>query len=170
MNSVSIKLRAVEPDDVDSLFIWENDEAMWRYGCNKACISRSQLWNYVQNYDADPLKSGEIRFIIEESNNGETVGCIDLTDIDPYNGRAQVGIYISKRNRCKGFGEESLKKILEYAAETLGLHQVWAVVGRENTASISLFEKCEFKSCGCLRSWIRKRTSYEDALVFQHLI
>lgn len=170
MNGELIRLRAVEPEDVDLIFIWENDETLWRYGAVKGPISRHQLWNYAQNYDADPMKNGEIRFVVEDINTGEAVGCIDLTEIDSYNCRAQVGIFISKLHRNRGLAQDALSLLNDYACKILGLHQVWAVIGRENTSSISLFEKSGFKSCGCLRSWIKIRTSYEDALIYQKFL
>ncbi len=170
LNDGLIELRAVEPADVDILFLWENDEESWHYGSNRAPLSRHQLWNYATGYDADPVKAGEVRFVITDAITGEAVGCVDLTDIDVLNSRAQCGIYIGKAYRGMGFGSNALRSICEYAGATLSLHQLWAVIGRENICSTAIFEKCGFKSCGCLRSWIKKRTSFEDALIYQKLL
>lgn len=165
-----IRLRAVEPADVDCLFIWENDSDSWRYGCNKAPLSRHQIWNYATGYDADPLRAGELRMMIVEQSTGATVGCVDLTDIDAVNSRAQCGIYISVAFRNRGYGAKALKLICAYADSVLAMHQLWAVIGRENLSSIAVFERCGFNTCGSLRSWIKKRTSFEDALIFQKLL
>lgn len=170
INDGIIGLRAVEPTDVDLLFLWENDSDSWRYGWNRAPLSRHQLWTYANNYDSEPIRAGELRMIVVELSSGEEVGCVDLTDIDAINSRAQVGIYIKSSCRGKGYGARSLALLIDYSSAMLSLHQLWAVIGRDNGASIAIFEKVGFKSCGCLRSWIKNRTSFEDALLYQKFL
>lgn len=45
----TISLRALEPIDVDTLYRWENDPAVWGVGLTLAPYSRKQLWDYVNN-------------------------------------------------------------------------------------------------------------------------
>ena len=35
-----IALRAIEPEDLDDLYRWENDSSLWIYGCTIAPFSR----------------------------------------------------------------------------------------------------------------------------------
>ena len=53
-----ISLRALEPVDVDTLYRWENDPAVWGVGLTIAPYSRKQLWDYVNNYDAGDRRDG----------------------------------------------------------------------------------------------------------------
>ena len=39
-----IDFRALEPIDVDTLYRWENDPAVWGVGSTMAPYSRKQLW------------------------------------------------------------------------------------------------------------------------------
>lgn len=70
-----VHLRALEPSDVDRLYIWENNPDMWRYGFSPAPLSRHQIWEYVEKYDANPLAQGQLRLMIDTGN--DTVGTLD---------------------------------------------------------------------------------------------
>lgn len=166
-----IILRAPEPSDVDALYLWENDRSLWLHGRTRAPLSRHQLWQYVDSYSADPLSEGQVRFMIAEAESGETIGTIDLSDIDTKNRRAEVGIFIIPRQRRSGFASRALRLIADYCRFELGLHQLWATASASNIASRKLFETAGFVVTGRLRSWIRvTSTSYSDAYLMQLLL
>lgn len=166
----TITLRAPEPHDIDIMYMWENDASIWTDGSVRAPMSRKMLFDYVNGYNPDPNATGQLRMIITLCDSGETIGCIDLYDYDALNRRSGVGIVIDKAFRGRGYGRHSLELLAEYCRESLGLHQLWAIVSRKNQPSLSLFEKSGFRSCGSLRSWIRVGTSFHDALFFQRIL
>lgn len=94
MSERQITLRALEPIDVDTLYRWENDPAVWDVGCTLAPYSRKQLWDYVDSYDGDIYSARQLRLMIALPS-GETIGTVDLYDFDPANSRCAVGILIS---------------------------------------------------------------------------
>jgi len=108
--------------------------------------------------------------MIALKNDNTPVGTIDFYDFDPHNRRAGIGILIADEYQKKGYGERTLKLAAEYAAQHIGLHQLWAVIPVDNTPSIALFRKCGYKICGRLRSWLRRGKSYTDAFSLQYLI
>lgn len=44
----SVRLRAVEPDDVETLYRWENDPEVWRVSGTLAPFSRHALMRFVE--------------------------------------------------------------------------------------------------------------------------
>lgn len=164
-----INLRAPEQGDVDRIFLWENDPGLFEVLPNAAPLSRLQVWEYIQNYNADPFSSRELRMMIEDSDISQTVGYIDIFEFDPVNRRAGIAIYINEDNRCRGYASQALEKVGEYAHNTLAIHQLWAIVAIDNEPSRALFTNAGFKPCGRLRSWLRRKTHYIDALFFQKL-
>lgn len=134
MSCGKILLRAPEPSDVDAMFRWENDSAIWAYGRTRAPMSRFQLHEYVRNYSADPLSDGQARFIIELPGEG-AAGCVDIYDLDPVNRRAAVGVVVDPTCRGRGLALDALVALCRYVWSELGLHQLWAVVARENIPS-----------------------------------
>ena len=164
-----LTLRAPEQNDVDRIFLWENDPGLFEVLPNAAPLSRLQVWDYIQNYNADPFSTHELRQMIVEDDSGDTVGYIDLFEFDTINHRAGIAIYIDEEFRCRGYGRQSLEILERYAIQTLALHQLWAIVAIDNEPSRRLFTSAGFKPAGRLRSWLRRRSQYTDALILQKL-
>lgn len=172
-----IRLRAPEPADLDMLYLWENDPEIWCHGITGAPYSRHQLWEYLQNYDADPFRSGQLRLIMETvatdiGNIAESgsiaVGCVDLYDIDPRNRHAWVGILTSPTHRRYGFATKGLCQLKAYCRNSLGLNSLAAVAATTNIPSLKLFEKCGFELRGTLDRWLLTgKDTYTDAAIFQ---
>ena len=166
----TVSLRAPEPNDIDDMYVWENDPSVWVDGCVRAPMSRKALCDYVNSYNPDPAATGQMRLIIELNATGDPVGVIDLYDYDPLNRRAGVGILIDPAHRTHGYATATLRLLCDYAKIHLGLHQLWAIINRANQPSLQLFSTAGFRSCGSLRSWIRIGESYSDALFYQRLL
>lgn len=169
LSTANITLRALEPKDIDMLYLWENDTRMWNVGCATAPFSRRQLEEYIECYDADVFASRQLRMVVEENATGRAVGAADLYDFDPVNHRAGIGILIDESVRGRGYGAEAVGLLGRYGFMRLGLHQLWAVVPAGNEPCRSMFESLGYSICGRLRSWVRAGHSYEDAYLYQRL-
>ncbi|MCH5318193.1 MAG: GNAT family N-acetyltransferase [Paramuribaculum sp.] len=165
-----IVLRAPEPYDIETMFRWENDLELWSFGTQIAPYSVENLREYVLNYNPDIFLTKQLRLMIVDKVSAETVGMIDLYDFDPTNRRAAVGIMIASGFRKKGYALEAISLLEKVYCERIGLHQLWAVVAKDNVAARALFDKAGFAISGCLRSWIRRKERYDDAYVYQHLL
>lgn len=165
-----ILLRALEPEDLEFLFIWENDTAMWHYGNNIAPFSHTLLADYIANYDGDIFKSHQLRFMIVPIGSDTPVGMIDLYDFDAINRRAGVGIMIDPAHQSKGYAQAALFVLCRYCYFRLGMHQLYAIMATDNDKSITIFERSKFNTCGKLRSWLRNGEKYTDAYIMQRLL
>jgi len=164
-----VLFRAPEPSDVDFLYLLENASARSEAGFCTAPLSRYQLSEYINNYKADIYSERQLRFIIESVDTGQPVGVIDISDYDPRDRRGFVGIAICGLERSKGYGTAALTLLCGYAAEVLGMHQLVAQIAVDNESSRRLFGRCGFKTCGSLRSWLRRGRHYTDALLYQRI-
>ena len=62
----SVRLRAVEPEDVDLLCTWGNDEAVWQVSGTVEPFSRAQMERFVAaQCEGDIVRRGDLRLIIE---------------------------------------------------------------------------------------------------------
>lgn len=165
-----ITLRAPEPDDLELLYAWENDTRLWTVGRANAPYSRSQLAEYISNYDADIYSQRQLRMIIVENATSQAIGAIDLYDFDPVNLRAGVGILVDSSHGNSGFASAAICLLERYCSVRLGLHQLWAIVPDDNSACLALFRKAGYVTCGHMKSWIRCGRSYTSALMFQHML
>lgn len=160
-------LRAPEMEDLEKLFIWENDSSLWHVGNAVAPYSHKQLWDYIDGYEADIFKSRQLRFVIVENETGLPIGTIDLFDFDPINRHASIGIIIDSEYRRKGYASYALNLLCTYCSVHLGIHALLAVTEKDNQSALNLFKKCDFDTCGCLQSWIRRGNRYNDVVFLQ---
>lgn len=159
-----MKLRALEISDLPLLYQWENDATAWADSATHNPLSQHLLRQYIQEQTGDIYKDGQLRLMLDD--NGATLGCIDLFDLDPISRRAAIGMYIAPDARGKGAGQEALRLLEEYAFRFLGLHTLYAIIGADNTACLSIYRKADYTIAGTLPQWIRRNKIYIDALLF----
>ncbi|MFA7105384.1 MAG: GNAT family N-acetyltransferase, partial [Dysgonamonadaceae bacterium] len=111
----SIKLRAIEPEDLDQLYEWENDTELWKFGSSIAPFSRYAIKQYINRSGENIFQTHQQRFIVELKSSKQSIGTIDLYDFDPFHKRAGVGILVDKKFQGKGLGSQILTLLEEYA-------------------------------------------------------
>nr|WP_299068895.1 GNAT family N-acetyltransferase [uncultured Allomuricauda sp.] len=162
-----VYLRALEPRDLDFLYELENDTSIWEISGTLKPYSKKVLSLYLENVHRDIYDVKQLRLCICDMED-RCIGLIDLFDFDPKNRRAGIGIVISNsENRNKGLGAEAITLLSNYAFSTLDLHQLYANILSDNSASIHLFEKLGFDKVGLKREWIRTNKGFKDEIMFQ---
>ena len=170
LTGTNIRLRALEPGDVDLLYEWENDTSVWNVSNTIAPFSRFQLEEYVMNAQNDIFAARQLRLMIDRHGTDETelpVGTIDLFDFDPFHSRAGIGILIREPYREKGYAHEALGLLIQYAFGTLRLHQLYCNISPGNATSLKLFEKLGFIKCGIKKEWIFDGRQWVEEWMFQ---
>jgi diamine N-acetyltransferase len=163
------RLRALEPSDVDMLYLWENDPEVWRVSGTVAPLSYERLCSFVQEQNYDIYATRQMRLVVEAE--GVAVGTVDIFDFDPQHLRFGVGVLIyAQENRRRGYARAALEAVAGYAREVLGLKQIWASVASDNVASVALFESLGFERCGLRRDWLRRGAEYVDVYEYQLLL
>lgn len=166
-----LMLRALEPLDADFLYEAENDSSSWDYSLTVAPLSRRQLREYAENYDADPFHAGQIRLVVQPLDSAAPAGIADLFDISPKNRRAAVGIYILPESRGNNLASEAIALICDYASRHLHLNQLTAVTSTENAPAAKAFLKNGFTPLATLPQWVAKgSTGFSDATLFSKIL
>ena len=165
-----IRFRALEPEDIDLLFEWENDAEIWEISNTFEPFSKYILAKYIKDSQRDIYESKQIRMIIE-TIDGKAVGAIDLFDFDPFHFRAGVGILIhDEKDRKLGYASDSLKLLCSYATNYLRLHQLYTNISEDNLASIHLFKSNGFELVGTKKDWRRTLDGWKNELLFQKIL
>lgn len=165
----TIILRALEPEDLDTLFSCENDTGIWDVGTTIAPFSRRQLADYIATYDNDIFRARQLRLMIDMRAGSATVGILDIFDFDPANARAGIGILIFPGFARHGYASRAINLAAAYCSRILGIHQLYAHIPADNRPSLALFRKCGFSTSGRLRSWLRRGQSFTDVIIVQNL-
>lgn len=163
-----VQLRVAEPNDADMIYRWENDMEVWRDSETRVPYSLRQIEQFLLNNN-DLESEKQLRFIIEDTKTGVSVGCIDIYDYDEFNSRAGFGILVDKAYRGKGYAKNAIALLLEYCFKTLLLNQIYALVLATNIESALLFESIAFERCGVRKQWYKTAEGFVDQIEYQYI-
>lgn len=163
IDSLSIVLRKLEPDDLPQLYEWENDAESWLDGDTHNPLSEADLRDYILRTTGDIYQDGQLRLMIcqAETKSGDQVaktpvGCVDLYDVDIRNRKAAVAIYVAREWRGKGVSREALLKLKSYVTNILCFRLLYALVREDNQTSTELFQSVGFQKVACLPEWVNE--------------
>ena len=167
LQNAIIKLRALEPKDINFLFNTENNINLWEVSNTTKPFSKFILEDYIKNSHKDIFTTKQVRFIIETINEKKVVGMIDLFDYEPIHLRAGVGINIIENEQRNSYAENALIVLKEYCFNILRLNQIYCNISADNKSSIRLFEKVGFKLSGKKEQWLNTSEGFKDILFYQ---
>lgn len=161
-----VRLRAMEPEDLDFLYAMENDKEVWDVGCTNVPYSRYVLHDYIANASNDIYADGQVRMVMED-RSGNRVGLVDVFNFDASNRRAEVSVVVMTEYRGRGLARDAVRQVCHYALRTLHLHQLYAIIATDNMASQQLFSETGFTGRNVLKEWLFDGMTYKDAIVMQ---
>jgi diamine N-acetyltransferase len=168
MKYKGISLRALEPEDLELLYEWENNISYWTISNTVVPFSKYTLKRYLEDSHKNIYESGQVRLMIDHIADNTTIGTIDIFDFDPFHKRAGIGILIANEQyRRKGYATMALKCLIDYCFNILMLHQLYCGILANNCESIDLFKKVGFVQSEIKKDWIRTSDGYLDEYVFQ---
>lgn len=173
LENESLKLRALEPADLELLYEWENNTEIWGISNTLAPYSKYVLYQYIENSHRDLLESKQLRLIIELKlpSGNEAIGTVDLFEIDFYNKRAGIGILIADtRHRKKGYANLTVQLLEDYVVKQLDLNQLYCHIDMDNKASLNLFKNAGYELIGILKNWKKNFDGWKDVYFLQHLL
>lgn len=169
LRSNKIKLRAVEPEDLDLMYLIENDTELWPCGQASVPFSHYALKQFIAESSNDFFHDRQLRLVIEKTD-GLSVGFVDLQRYDPQHHRAEVGIVVVPEQQRQGLASEALRLLANYVSSHLGIHQLYALVPESNTASLALFRGCGYKKTATLKDWLSQGSKWQSVIVFQKIL
>jgi len=155
-----VRLRLLEEKDLLQIVEWRNKNYNHFYEFPLA-ESGQQTW-YRENY----IGSNDVLFIIERVDEEEklaklNVGMVGLRNIDLRNGNAEFGRFVvEEKQRKKGYGEEAIKLVLEYAFKHLRLNRLYLDTLDSNKEAIELYKKIGFEVEGVKKEHVFKDGKY----------
>ena len=146
----NVKLTPIEDNDIDTLYEWQNapnirDLIMgFRFPIQKETIK-----DWVKSIREQNSKS---RVVFAIRNKSALAGTIYLHNIDHYQRKSLLGIYVGNTNeRNHGIGSITTTLLLDYAFNGLDFRKVGLEVLSTNMNAIRLYEKLGFVREGLKR-------------------
>lgn len=159
-----VTLRAIEEDDLKLLNNWANDPEIqnllggWHFP-----TSMEDQKKWFSKLSANSLHQ---RFVIDTDELG-IIGTANIVDIDWKNKNAFHGMLLGDKNiRGKGFGIDTVKAIMKYSFEELGLERLDGSIIEYNLASLKLYtEKCGWEIEGRKKKWYFRNNKFWDKII-----
>ena len=162
-----VKLRALEPEDLELLYTIENDTTLWHKGCTDVPYSRYALKQYIASQPADFYEHRQLRLLIVRKSDGKALGLIDLTSYEPQHARAEVGIVVLAAERGQGYAQRALCLLERYVAEIFRLRLLYAHVSQtHNEPCRNLFLAAGYQEVAVLPDWERRGEDFFPVSIF----
>lgn len=141
-----VTLHPVEESDVECLARTVNDPEV-RQGLS---VSRPRTPEDQREFRLDPENDRDgTSFLVRA--DGERVGVVDLVDVNPRFGSAEVGSLFDPEAWGNGYATATVERVVDYAFTERRLNRVYARVFAFNEGSARVLEKVGFKRESVLR-------------------
>ena len=166
---MKVKFRALEMDDLQWLYLIENDEGLWKYSNTIVPFSKEILTKYILNSNRDIFDVKQLRMVVY-SKEVSRIGLIDLYDFSPENKRLALGIIIDEKYRNIGVAKNALSLIEKWIKSRLDIHQIYVNIGEENLISIKLFKSLGYIKIGLKKDWNFYNNKFNSEFTFQKIL
>ena len=164
----AVRLRALEPGDIDSLVRWVNDAAVTLHLSQVSAYptSRNDGSRWLEELSA----SHTDRVFAIETLQGRLVGSIGLHAIRWIDRKGELAVMIGERD-CwnRGYGTWAVREMLRLGFEKMNLLRIYLRVACNHDAAIHVYRKCGFQTEGRLRKDRYVGRGYQDTLMMSVL-
>lgn len=163
----TVRLRALESDDLESYYRWINDPQTnyWRGLYHP--MSRASVSSWIE---LEATKDETRLTFAIETTEGAFVGVIGLRGICPRSQRAEIWIYLGER-KCwgMGIGTCAVGTLCRYAYEEMNLHRLWLECEPANKSAVRCYEKNGFRQESVLRDGYFRHGKFRDTIMMSRL-
>ena len=156
-----VRLRPLEPADLEREYRWINDREVTRYLAARYPISMAEEERWLRELPANDFTHG-VRLAIE-TKDGVHIGNLDLHQPNAEDRKAGLAITIGEKD-CwsKGYGTDAIVTLLRFAFHEMNLHRVWLTTVEYNERAIACYLKCGFQEEARLRQDVFRHGRYWD--------
>lgn len=140
-----VSLSPITIDDIPYLVNWTNDfNTSDGLGYSDFVASYNSMRENIEN----DLRKERPSFIIIKNDTNEIIGGCRIFNTEYLHRTANTSIVIDKSFQNKGYGEEALNLLLDYAFNYLNFYNILLTVYSFNIPAIKCYEKVGFKQIG----------------------
>ena len=159
-------LSNIERKDMLYLYQWFSDSEFLKYYDYYPPIPQTEEEVDKIFKDYEQRKEAKV-FAIKRFEDNNIIGIAGFDDIVFENKVATLFIGIGNSSlRGKGYGKETMKLLLDYGFNNMGLHRIQLNVLEYNISAIGLYEKSGFKKEGVFREFVLRDNKRYDLLLY----
>lgn len=156
-------LRRIAPGDAHLMYEnWARHEEVYRFFPFDPIESEEAYREKVCKWAENDESGSYFHWVIVWKENGEPVGTINLGHVEEDCLMSDTAYMLSPRYWNRGIMTETVRAVLRYAFERVGLNRVQAEVFDGNAASARVLQKCGMRLEGTARQRYRKDGAWVD--------
>ena len=125
----------------------------------------TSLAAYEARFDRKAKGSPKDEIWLTVEFDGQVIGDAGLYGIDHFNQRCEVGISLGRAHWSKGFGQEAVHVLVNYAFSYLKMNRVALKVLADDPRAVGAYRKAGFTEEGRLRNHDWVEGEFHDVLV-----
>jgi diamine N-acetyltransferase len=162
-----VYLRPIEKDDLKQLYIWFNDPELRGLTGEVFPTSQTGMEEYLAKLHVDQSR---VWFGIVLQENDQLIGEAGLLRMFPAWRTTDLSIIIGEKTSWgKGYGNEAMALLLDYAFGYMNFHRVSIGVVGTNERALRFYERIGFKREGIQRDGYYYAHEYQDFVMMSLL-
>ncbi|HEY1630330.1 MAG TPA: GNAT family N-acetyltransferase [Rhizomicrobium sp.] len=164
-----LQLRPLAPRDAEPLYAIMSDDETMRFWDWPAFRDYATVAEIVAGQISDMVEGRSAYWAVSLLSDSTVFGACDLSEIDPRQGRAELGFLFNRGWWGNGYAVEAMDAVVDYAFESLGLERLWARLHAGNEGSRRLLERLGFAYEGTLAGHVVRDGFRRDCLIYGRL-
>jgi RimJ/RimL family protein N-acetyltransferase len=161
-----VRLRWLEPRDVDALLQVFGDPAVMRYWSSPPLRDRRAAEDLLAEIHACFERRELFQWGVALAESDRVIGTCTLAWLHAESRRAELGFALGRGHWGRGYMSEALVALLDFAFGPLGLRRLEADIDPRNESSLRLVERLGFRREGLLRERWLTAGEVQDSLFF----
>src|SRR6185437_9762260 len=157
-----LRLRRVEPRDIEALYAIYSDAETMRYFGHEPYQSREEVVETLRLREEDYTARRAIRWGIALKDSDVLIGNCSFHHFDEGRFRSETGYVLNRAYWSQGIMTEALAAIISYGFGEMGLHRIEAIIDIANERSKGVLLKLGFQYEGNLRQRYYMRGGFAD--------
>jgi [ribosomal protein S5]-alanine N-acetyltransferase len=137
-----LALRQLQHTDDQEIFTLRSDSEINKYLDRQLANTIDDARNFIDKI----IKNNALYWAVTLSDKNILVGTCCLFGFSEENTKCEIGFELLTSFQGKGIMTEALKKVIEYAFNTIKVQKIEAFVHKDNTSSIKLLEHLSFSN------------------------
>ena len=156
-----VELHPLKLGDIDYIMTWVNDPDVVKNFKNFKGFTKHEESKLLKKI----IKSkNDKAFSVFRRSDGTYLGQCAINQISWANKLGRFAIFITKENWGKGYAEEAIRILINFAFRKLKLHKIWGVCWATNKKAWHIYKKIGFKKEGVLKDEYFWHGHYHDLI------
>jgi RimJ/RimL family protein N-acetyltransferase len=166
IDALRVRLRWLEEGDLESMYAIFSDTRSMRFWSMPALTDREQAVGYLARINEGFRARTLFQWGVERKEDSRIIGTTTLFSLDSGNARAEIGYILGSEYWGRGYMQEALTALVQFAFTELKLRRIEADVDPRNAPSVKSLDRLGFKKEGLLRERWNVAGEIQDTAFF----